>query len=434
MGYEGEDGGPEREAAFHPRNTGTEAQPIYFIAEYPAAHTTNPAEYTDLRSGATVVGEGWPVFGCLGYSGRPIADYIHWIGMYSDDRAPNNKLWGGEATISGCWGRGHYSSFRLCRLIRGNDLEQIGADFDNKCHFRIDHATHTTFSDNHLSIVDCQQAMNNTCWTVYQCSFMTIHNNTCVSTLPTPMCMNIKAGVSRGRPIEGIRFFNNRIENFAWTIHCTGATKETEGEYYRSHFYGNLAIGGKTFFAWNLNDDYGYSTNGLRLFNNTIVNMTSNTESAAFSLSGRHDKDPQWNPRDITMYNNISYNTTLYMMTPYATDKDPKGFPWMSQFSIWDRNCAWGYTKLMRSGLDDPQLNDATWETWTSYIDADASSKTDQNGLNADPEFADTVDYRLSPESPCATLGRDYYGFYGPVGATIPAGCYVTGSEIIGIR
>ena len=287
MGYVGEDGGPEREAAFHPRNTGTEEQPIYFVAEYPAAKTLVQEQYSDLRSGATVLGEGWPVFGCLGYNSRPKADYIHWIGMYSDDRAPNNKLWGGEATISGCWGRGNYSSFRLCRLIRGNELESIGKDYDNKSHFRIDHATYTTFADNHLSIVDCQQAMNNTCWTVYQCSFMTINNNTCVSNTDEPMCINIKAGVSRGRPIEGIRFFNNRVENFAFTIHCTGATKETAGEYYRSHFYGNLAIGAKTFFAWNKNDDYGWSANGLRLFNNTIVNMQNNTESSCLHVDGQ---------------------------------------------------------------------------------------------------------------------------------------------------
>ena len=134
------------------------------------------------------------------------------------------------------------------------------------------------------------------------------------------------------------------------------------------------------------------------------------------------------------MYNNISYNNSLYVMTNYATNKDPVGFPWLSLFAIWDRNCAWGYTKLMRSHPADPQINDATWETWTSYSDADALRTTDQNGLNADPEFANTVDYQLSPGSPCATLGRDYYGFYGPVGATIPAGCYVTGSEIIGVR
>jgi hypothetical protein len=69
-----------------------------------------------------------------------------------------------------------------------------------------------------------------------------------------------------------------------------------------------------------------------------------------------------------------------------------------------------------------------------AFTDVDPLRVTDNNSVIADPDFVDEVDYKLNPGSPCATLGRDVYGIFGSVGAVIPAGCYVTGDEIIGVR
>lgn len=59
----------------------------------------------------------------------------------------------------------------------------------------------------------------------------------------------------------------------------------------------------------------------------------------------------------------------------------------------------------------------------------------DPNSIQADPRFVDSTqgDYRLQPGSPALTLSRDYLDLLGEGTArVIPAGCYITGSEVIG--
>jgi hypothetical protein len=418
----------EKHCAWHCRVSGTAEQPIFFVAEYPAAYTTNQAEYTDLRSGATVVGEGWPVFGQFSGTDVPQVSHIHWIGMYSDDRDTNNRQNFGESCMAGFFNRGDYGSMRLCRLVRGNDMWNAGSTNGNKSHFRNELTNYTTYSDNHLSIVDAEQSSNNACWIVYLSKFTTIHNNTCVTNTTKPMCLYVKVGEPRGRAIEGIRFYNNRTENFYQHIRLLGPTIDSLGEAYRCHFYNNLSIGGDAFFTWSTADGVR-RLNGCRFHNNTVVGMNTHI----FGLTQPHDDVPELNPRDITFYNNISYNNRDYIGANNTTPKVPPGLAWCAQFAIFNRNCVWGHTNVIRVDTD-PDLKNKTWEEWTGYIDPDPLRITDHNSVIADPDFVDEVDYKLNPGSPCEALGRDYYGFHGPTGAVIPAGCYVTGDEIMGVR
>lgn len=56
----------------------------------------------------------------------------------------------------------------------------------------------------------------------------------------------------------------------------------------------------------------------------------------------------------------------------------------------------------------------------------------DVNTIVADPQFVSGNDFRLQPGSPARTAGRALYGIGGSAGAVIPAGAYITGSEVIG--
>ena len=426
MGYINEDNDQANHVAFHCRVSGTEEKPIYFVAEYPAAYTLNQAEYTDLRSGATVNGFGWPVFGQMG-SNRPIVEYVHWIGMYSDARAPNNKMWGNddkEAYMTSFFGNGNYCSIQKCRLIRDAELED-SSPLGNKSFIRIERNNDSVFCDNYLSILGSNKGVNNSCITLYFSNRVKIHNNTFVSDTKGPTCFYIKAGAPRGRAIEAIHFFNNRMEGFSEQLRVLGPTIKNIGEEYRNHIYGNLSIGANQFFNWSTSDGL-YAMNGIRFTNNTVVNASS-----GFTMRPHHDY-PDINPRDIGIHNNIVYNTETYMADGVATGKVPPGFPWFAQFSTFDRNCLWGVTDEIKS--NDPDISSKTWADWVAFTDVDPLRVTDNNSVIADPDFVDEVDYKLNPGSPCATLGRDVYGIFGSVGAVIPAGCYVTGDEIIGVR
>jgi parallel beta-helix repeat protein len=58
----------------------------------------------------------------------------------------------------------------------------------------------------------------------------------------------------------------------------------------------------------------------------------------------------------------------------------------------------------------------------------------DGGWVTGNPMFVDAANgnYRLAAGSPAATVGRDVLGLSGVVGATIPAGAYITGNEVIG--
>ena len=102
------------------------------------------------------------------------------------------------------------------------------------------------------------------------------------------------------------RIFNNRIlGGFRVGFQLCGSIDHTPEED-RTMVYGNLMIGGGTFFRWTTISG-AYSLDGVRLFNNTIVNLVGG-EGGAFHLQGLHHQMPELNPRQITFYNNLAAN------------------------------------------------------------------------------------------------------------------------------
>jgi len=339
-------------------------------------------------------------------------------------------MWGDdskEAYMVAFFGDNDYGSIQQCRLIRDNELDPLSIQ-GNKSFIRIERNDYAVIADNYFALLGSDQGVNNCAICLYMCRYLKIHNNMFFCDTQKPTGLHVKAGVPRGRPIEGLLFYNNRIEGYGLQMRLAGATVENIGEQHRCQFYGNRAIGGQTFYSWTSADGV-MRLNGVRFYNNTIVGMNN----AANGLGGRHDQAPEFNPRNIGTYNNISYNCTNYMSCNSGRPKDPPGLAWIAQWSIFDRNCLWGHTNVIYAD-SDPDLMNKTWADWTGYIDPDPLRITDHNSVIADPDFVDEVDYKLNPGSPCEALGRDVYGTFGEVGAVIPAGCYVAGDEIIGIR
>jgi parallel beta-helix repeat protein len=75
-----------------------------------------------------------------------------------------------------------------------------------------------------------------------------------------------------------------------------------------------------------------------------------------------------------------------------------------------------------------------TLATWKSTFSQDSVSPA---AISSDPLFVNAAadDYRLQGSSPALTLGRDLLNISGlGVDAVIPAGAYITGTEIIGVQ
>src|SRR5690606_27360285 len=98
--------------AFRTAAGGTSEAPIVLVAEHAAVHATSGR--SELRSGSTDVGGGWPAFG--NYQ----RDHVWWIGFFSDESAPDNKPSNDSApaVLWSCEGGG----IRLCD-IRGVDVD-----------------------------------------------------------------------------------------------------------------------------------------------------------------------------------------------------------------------------------------------------------------------------------------------------------------------
>ena len=150
-----------------------------------------------------------------------------------------------------------------------------------------------------------------------------------------------------------------------------------------------------------------------KVFNNTFIN----NETATAALLVLVDNSGN------LVQNNIFVGAPNQFSTTWRPENDTNNPPYNSSRLQWVRNLAYGMTSY--GNFNSRSYNLAGWKTATGQ---------DVDSISSDPMFVNSAagDYRLGASSPARTLGRAIYGVGGADGATIPAGAYITGSEIIG--
>jgi parallel beta-helix repeat protein len=124
---------------------------------------------------------------------------------------------------------------------------------------------------------------------------------------------------------------------------------------------------------------------------------------------------------DVRFLNNIFANTTGQIIDDWSVSSP------VVQDVRWDRNVYFNFLAFYSN-----QNNRAANMTFAQF----QASGYEANGVTADPSFVDAAggNFRLNPGSPARNIGVDVLDLNGNGSNTdlIPAGAYISGSEIIG--
>lgn len=164
---------------------------------------------------------------------------------------------------------------------------------------------------------------------------------------------------------------------------------------------------------WNFYDNGVTDPTWIRVFNNTFVSNGGGAAVAAINNSSfkAGTNGLFWNNIVSGGANAVRMDTTDLTTN---TRKDRFDF---------ERNVYFGWS----TSFGDLAGTGRTFQQWQAL-------GQDVTGLTADPLFVNRAggDYRLQSGSPARTAGRALYGVGGGNGATIPAGAYISGNEVIG--
>ncbi len=154
------------------------------------------------------------------------------------------------------------------------------------------------------------------------------------------------------------------------------------------------------------------------IVNNTLVNVGSSSEDGPIWFNYRIGS-----PATFVIQNNIiTHNTSRTGIQAYCWDNAGSI---SGDYNNYYNVNAW-------------YLNTSTYANianWRSALGGCPAAGNDCNSLTSNPMFvnAGAGDYKLQTSSPARTLGRDILNLSGAgSSAIIPAGAYITGSEVIG--
>jgi len=380
--------------AFRPTNSGTSDDSIWFVGD----------DGADIRSGATVQASGWPAIGVL------TKDYIGFSNLLSDGNDTNNKTAADSAHITIWTGTGlqvHNSRF----------IGQTGQS-DNYSGVRLENCISPEVADNEIS--GFVGTTNNSGVIIYKTQLAHIHNNE---------IYNCQHGIQpKGRvtgddstSIYGLDIHANLIYDVVEVFRFHGPVLGPLGEL--SLVYQNICYDYTELFEFTSSGSHIGEQDGMRIFNNSTFGGTD----GQYRIN--HNYQTEGNvPRDNIIFNNIHRTGVSYLRATYATASTNDYF---DQFASYETNCISSITPFA-TGSGGSELSSLTLNTWqTTYTQDVASITSDPLYTN---EGAGTEDFHLQGGSPCLTLGVDKLGQFGAIDATIPAGAYVTGSEVIGVR
>lgn len=387
------------ESGFRPVNAGTLENPITFIARNAAVYSLGIGN-TEIRSGATVQAAGWGAFGSN-------TTYVNYYGFYSDNNAANNKAFDDSGT----------TVFRLgadgCK-VGWCDLRGQSGQSNNYSGVRIETSDQVEiFSSRMQGYVG---NTNNSGIIIYKCNRTKIHN---CEIFNCQHGIQPKGANSDGtNAIWGLEIYQNVIRACNEGLRFHGPVKGPSGELslvYQNVFYGCVHVMEFTSSNTNIGEQ-----DALRVFNNTA---DTPTESAIKINHGFQSEGVV--PRDNLFFNNIFYRPASYLRVAYSSDALPQHFV---DFGQYNRNCIFDETQF-GDGTTGSLLELLTRANWQTIHGQDVDS------ISADPQFVDRLnnDYHLQSGSPAESSGRDTLGQFGTVGAAIPLGAYVTGSETIGV-
>ena len=389
--------------AFKPANSGTEDAPIIFVAEYQASKVSTG--YTEIRSGATETGSGWPAFGILS------KEYVYWVGIYSTEKASDNK---GVADSGPCTVWSSKGSKILGCRIKGEAVDYI----DNHSAIRLETSTELTISDNDLSGFNQNSvnSVNQTGITTYYVTFTAIEHNTihnCGSAI------QLKGGEHYGLYIR----FNVFYENLFSTIRAHGFAKGPNNE--RSRIYQNLFFNNQIELELTSSGSIGVlGVEAMDFFNNSVY-----VENGSLGYSFLLITD------GIEQHDNRIFNNAIYTngrASYYMNESNSYSAEIFADYVQTDMNCYFSANSFGKgtSSSNWSNINMTDWQSLTGQ---------DKNSILSDPLFTDlsATGLKLDQESPCFNAGKDKGQLLGTDSdAAINIGAYITKeqSEQFGVR
>lgn len=359
--------------AYNPANSGTAGNPIIFRAE--------GTVYLQSTNG------NGPVMGSFG------RHYIIWDGFYVDEEYVNTVS---DTGPTGIWWANN------CQIINCTIKGYARWSADNHNAIRIEGTRNAIVRNNRIY---------NVYWTSGS------HSN----------CAAIMTYFSEDLLIE-----HNEIYNSICGIFLKGAGQDPQNrrQTVRYNLIHNVSIGMRIHRVWDSN-----------IYQNVIRNISGD----AIQFIGFPDPSP----RNIKIVNNTIYGAGLGMYLAFGADQTGNFvhnniISNMSGHVINANEVS--LANISNKGLMQFEHNvyfafnrhsiiGSTNYTFSSWQTATGQDMVSPASLNTDPLFVNPTvgDFRLQPNSPARNLGRDILNLTGGgTSATIPAGAYITGNEVIG--
>lgn len=378
---------------------------------------TNPSRYTPLYKCANTGSEGSPItFAANGVvtlettSGQGAIigaldqDYITWRGFtINEANAPSSPdtgpvvLWSTTGSV-----------IEYCTIT--GDASYLPAD--NHIGIRCEHTQQVVIRHNEISyFYTGQSGPANGCGIeTYWTGNFSVHNNY-IHHCGTAIFL--KANGDEG--VDAYAFgpidvYLNRVETVAYGIYFY---RRSEIGAYKYRAYQNLLIDADYPFVVHSSFADGSDPRLAFIVNNTAVG--ANVEHVLFlnlvSAAGHEVK------------NNIFSGAPQFFASE-GVDAVELGVSTNVDFN---RNVYHAATVRFARLEDGAATNYADYAAWSAAIPQDA------NSITSDPQFVGSGSYKLQAGSPALVQGRVVDGIGGTTGATIPAGCYITGSETVGV-
>ena len=389
--------------AFVPKNSGQANAPIVFVAEHQASKVSSG--YSEIRSGASLTGAGWPAFGCYQ------KDHVYWVGLFSDENTSNNK---GAADSAPCIMWSCKGGAIIACKITGEAVNYI----DNHSAIRLENVTNIRVSDNQLSGFNknAKNSVNQAGIITYDVQFCTIEFNAIFN---CGTAIQIKGYEHYGFKIRYNAFYDNLFS----TIRAHGFSEGPNKE--RSRIYQNLFFNNAQEFEFTSSGTIGTrGVEALDIFNNSIYAENGTIATALLWLTDQNEQ-----------HNNTLFNNAIHIKNKRAYFYAETASTSAEHFTAYIKpnyNCYYGALSH-GDGTSSSNWDQIDFSSWQ------ALTHTDANSIVADPLFSKPTpqNLQLSANSPCLNAGKDLGQLLGNnTSAAINIGAYISSdqSETFGVR